>query len=160
MQKIFMVDLDACTGCRICEVMCSFEKDEAVAPSRARIKILRLDDNGLDVPVVCQHCESPPCADVCPVHAIVKVEGKGVLLETERCVGCRACTLVCPYGAIQVDATTMKSVKCDTCGGDPACVRLCPKGALHYDSPEAVNTLRRHGRMRAVVKQLLKSMEP
>lgn len=159
MKKILMVDIKACSGCRTCEVVCSFEKEKAVGPANSRIRVLKIDERGIDVPVLCQHCESPLCADVCPVNAItVRQGGQGVVLNQERCVGCRACLLACPYGAIQVHGTTGKSMKCDLCGGDPQCVKLCPKQALFYDDPEVINALQRQ-RMKLILKPFLKAGE-
>lgn len=160
MSKMFMVDLQACTGCRICEVVCSFEKEKAVRPSKSRIRILKMDEYGMDVPVICQHCQSPPCVDVCPVNAIVRLEGESrVVLHQDRCIGCRACTFVCPYGAISIDVDTGKSIKCDACGGEPQCVKLCPKKALYYDDPEVINTLKRKGQMGFILKSYLKAQD-
>jgi Fe-S-cluster-containing hydrogenase component 2 len=156
MKKIFMVDIQACSGCRLCEAVCSFEKEGAVRPSKSQIRVLKLDERGIDVPVSCQHCESPLCADTCPVNAItIKADGTGVLLKQDKCVGCRACVLVCPYGAITVDSDTGKCMKCDLCAGDPQCVKLCPKGALYYDDAEVLNSVRRHGKMKVLLKPFL-----
>ncbi len=158
MKKIFMVDIQACSGCRLCEAACSFEKEKAVGPSKSRIRVLKIDERGMDVPVLCQHCESPLCVDACPVNAItVNAGGTGVLLNQERCVGCRACLLVCPYGAVGVNGETGKSMKCDLCGGDPQCVKLCPKGALYYDDPEVLNGVRRQQKMKMILKPFLKA---
>jgi Fe-S-cluster-containing hydrogenase component 2 len=160
MKKIFMVDINACSGCRICEATCSFEKEKAVGPAHSRIRVLKIDQRGIDVPVLCQHCESPLCVDVCPVNALtVGPDGTGVFLKTEKCIGCRACLLVCPYGAINVNGETGKSMKCDLCGGDPQCVKMCPKNALFYDDPEVVNARRRQGKMKMILKPFLKAGE-
>ncbi len=161
MRKVLMVDVNACNGCRICEVACSFEKEKAVSPVRSRIRIFRVDRDGVDVPGVCQHCESPPCSDVCPMDALTRdPKTDGVVLNQERCIGCRACTFVCPYGAISLDVERKVMIKCDLCGGDPQCVRYCPKGALSYERAEVVDSLRREGRLKLFVKPLLKSKEP
>ncbi len=161
MRKVLMVDVNACNGCRICEVVCSFEKEKAVSPVRSRIRIFRVDQDGVDVPGVCQHCESPPCSDVCPMDALTRdPKTDGVVLNQDRCIGCRACTFICPYGAISLDVERKVMIKCDLCGGDPQCVRYCPKGALSYERAEVVDSLRREGRLKLFVKPLLKSKEP
>jgi len=161
MKKVLMVDVSACNGCRICEVVCSFEKEKAASPVRSSIRILRVNQDGLDVPGVCQHCESPLCRDVCPMDAITRDPvTEGVVLDPDRCIGCRACTLVCPYGAISLDVERKVMIKCDLCGGEPQCVRYCPKGALSYERAEVADSLRREGKLRQIVKPLLKSKEP
>ena len=160
MKKILMVDVNACNGCRICEVVCSFEKEKASAPTKSRIRILRVDEAGVDVPGVCQHCESPPCADICPMDAIARdPKTEGVVLNQERCIGCRACTFVCPYGAISLDVDKQVMIKCDLCGGEPQCAKYCPKGALVYERSEVVDSLRRENKLKPFVKFLLKERE-
>jgi carbon-monoxide dehydrogenase iron sulfur subunit len=160
MEKILMVDINACNGCRICEVVCSFEKEKASAPTKSRIRILRVDEAGMDIPGVCLHCESPLCADVCPMNAILRdPKTGGVILNQERCVGCRSCTLVCPYGVISLDVEKHVMMKCDLCDGEPQCVRYCPKGALLYERAEVIDALRRERSLITFVRPLLKSRE-
>ena len=161
MKKVLMVDINACNGCRICEVICSLEKEKAAAPTKSRIRILRVDEAGMDVPGVCQHCESPPCADVCPMDAITRdPKTEGVVLNQDRCIGCRACTFVCPYGVISLDVDKKVMIKCDLCDGEPQCAKYCPKGALIYDRAEVIDTLRRERSLKLFIHPLLKSKEP
>jgi anaerobic carbon-monoxide dehydrogenase iron sulfur subunit len=158
MKKILVVDINACNGCRICEVICSFEKEKVAAPTKSRIRVLRMDEAGVDVPGVCQHCESPPCADVCPMDAIARdLKTEGVVLNQDRCMGCSACTFVCPYGVISLDVDRKVMMKCDLCGGDPQCARHCPKGALIYERAEVIDTLRRERNLKLFIGPLLKS---
>lgn len=160
MKKVLMVDINACNGCKICEVVCSFEKEKASFPIKSRIRILRVDEAGMDIPGVCQHCESPPCADVCPMNAIIRdTETQGVILRQDRCIGCRACTFVCPYGAINLDVEKQVMIKCDLCGGEPQCAKYCPKGALLYERAEVIDTLRRERNLLTFVRPLLKSRD-
>jgi anaerobic carbon-monoxide dehydrogenase iron sulfur subunit len=155
MRKMFFVDVDKCTGCRICEVACSLEHGGSINPARARIHIMKMDERGVDVPVVCQHCETPLCLDVCPMNAISRDEPSGaVLVDVDRCVGCAACTLVCPYGAVIIDVETKKSAKCDLCEGDPKCVQVCPKSALLFAETSVVNSLRRRQKMDTLLRLL------
>ncbi|MDI7258483.1 MAG: 4Fe-4S dicluster domain-containing protein [Thermodesulfobacteriota bacterium] len=160
MGKILMVDINACNGCRICEVVCSFEKEKASNPIKSRIRILRVDEAGVDIPGVCQHCESPLCQDVCPMDAITRDKNtQGVILRQDLCVGCRACTFVCPYGAITLDVEKQVMIKCDLCGGEPQCAKYCPKGALVYERAEVIDALRRERCLRPLIQPLLKSKE-
>ncbi len=155
MKKVLAFDIDKCTGCRICEMVCALEKGEGCNPEKARIKIVRVDEFGLDVPGICQHCEDPPCMDVCPVEAIVRdPETKAVVLRGEVCIGCRACTLVCPYGAISMDQERGVMTKCDLCGGNPQCVEFCPKGALEYDRIDVLEARKRETRYRKILQPM------
>lgn len=158
MKRLIMVDIDACNGCRICEVVCSFEKEQASIPVKSRIRILKVDEAGIDIPGVCQHCESPPCEDVCPMNAICRDPNtEGVIINQDRCVGCRSCTFVCPYGVISLDVEKKVMIKCDLCGGDPQCVRYCPKGALIYERSEVIDTLRRERKLLSFIEPLYKA---
>ena len=160
MKKILMVDVSACNGCRICEVVCSLEKEGVSSPTKSRIRILRVDEAGVDVPGVCQHCESPPCADICPMDAITRdPKTEGVILNQERCIGCRACTFVCPYGAISLDVDKQVMIKCDLCNGEPQCAKYCPKEAIVYERSEVIDSLRREKNLKPFIRSFLKSRE-
>jgi len=58
-----------------------------------------------------------------------------VVLDRDRCIGCRICTMVCPFGVIRLDPIGEKIVKCDLCDGEPACVASCVYDALEYQDP-------------------------
>ena len=90
----------------------------------------------LDPEILCQQCEEPWCAAICPSGAISKgtdaLSGATVVtVSEEKCVGCKMCMLACPYGNIVVRAEG-HAEKCDLCGGDPQCVKFCPRGALKF----------------------------
>jgi len=140
MANILLADASKCTGCRICEMVCSLEKTGEVRPSDARCRVVREGFEAV-APVVCQHCEDAPCAAACPVGAIRRdAESGRVLLDADECVGCGECIPACPFSAIQRDHE-QNVVKCDLCGGDPQCARFCRSGALSLvpaaDAPEA-----------------------
>ena len=70
---------------------------------------------------------------VCPKHAIHRDEELNrMMVDYDRCIGCRMCVVVCPFGAMDFDGEDRKVTKCDLCDGDPLCVELCPYGALQY----------------------------
>lgn len=87
--------------------------------------------------VSCLHCGDAACVQACPVGAITKREEDGaVLVDPERCVGCRICLKVCPVGAPQFGADGIMQ-KCDLCVDyakpkeeDPPCVKVCPSRCL------------------------------
>lgn len=160
MKKILSFNISDCTGCRICEVICSLEKGEGINPAKSRIRIIRSDESGIDVPGICHQCEDPPCKDVCPVEAIRNdPETEAVILKQDVCIGCRACMLVCPYGAITMDAERRVMNKCDLCQGSPKCVEFCPKEALIYERTDVIDARNLEKRHREIIRNFAKSVE-
>jgi carbon-monoxide dehydrogenase iron sulfur subunit len=85
----------------------------------------------------CRHCEDAPCITVCPTAAIHRHQvNDPVLIDKEKCIGCKFCLMVCPFGVIDVSRDGKAVVKCDLCiertkvGQEPACVEACPTKAL------------------------------
>ncbi len=85
------------------------------------------------LPHLCHHCTRPACLDACPRDAIYKREEDGlVLIDEDRCNGCRLCVEACPYKRIYFNPVTETCQKCIGCfpriekGVAPACVRQCP----------------------------------
>jgi len=131
--KVLIVDVEKCTGCRLCEVICSFYKESECNPARSRIHVLKWEREGLDIPMLCLHCDAPVCEAVCPMNAIYKNEKTGaVLINYDLCIGCRMCVLACPFGGVSIDPEEKRVIKCDLCGGDPACVKFCSAGAIQF----------------------------
>lgn len=130
-KLIFTPDL--CTGCRACELACSFISEGIFAPAKSRIRVVRMDEDGIDIPIGCLHCEDAPCIMVCPVKAIKRhTETQAVVIDQDICIGCKECIIVCPFGAIQYDETKRLIYKCDLCQGEPECVKWCYTGAIQY----------------------------
>lgn len=135
MYYLITVDADKCTGCGICELVCSLHNEKECNPEKARIRVIRSEEEGIiyTVPVVCQQCEKPLCLELCPVTALYRDPETGaVVVSEEKCIGCRLCVYVCPFGAITVDPEKHFSVKCALCDGEPRCVEFCPGEALQY----------------------------
>ncbi len=140
MQKMIIADPMKCTGCRTCEMVCSVKKMGMVNPARARIHVVRFEEQVLEVPMFCQQCESAPCLTSCPVKAIERDETLGVMKTNyDRCIGCRTCMMVCPFGATGYDPVARKVFKCDQCDGDPTCVKFCETKALQYVDASMAN---------------------
>jgi len=142
MQKMLIVDDEKCTGCRLCEVVCSAKHDGISNPMKARIHIIKMDNDRIIVPVVCSQCEEAPCIDVCPTNARSLDGQRGmVLVDYDRCIGCKTCLTVCPFGAISFDPEKKRVISCDLCDGEPICVRFCSTQALRYVEATAANRL-------------------
>jgi carbon-monoxide dehydrogenase iron sulfur subunit len=140
MKKVLMVDHSKCTGCRLCEVVCSVKKNRAVNPARARIAVIKWESICVETPMLCQQCESAPCMAVCPVKALARDEVIGrVTIDYDLCIGCRFCVAACPFGAMGVDPLARKVIKCDLCDGDPTCVKFCETKALQYVDASTAN---------------------
>ncbi len=140
MAKVLTVDFEKCTGCRLCEVVCSVKKEGVSNPARSRLKVEKWEWEGLYIPMVCQQCEDAPCKSVCPVKAISRDEELDrLIVDYEVCIGCRACVAVCPFGAMSFDTVGKKVVKCDLCDGDPQCVRFCEVKAVEFVDSTSVS---------------------
>ncbi len=96
---------------------------------------MRIDEEGIDVPVGCEHCDNAVCMLVCPVKAIIEDKSTGaIILNPDLCIGCKQCLAVCPFGAIHYDEQKKLFYKCDLCNGEPECVKWCEtKAILYYD---------------------------
>jgi Fe-S-cluster-containing dehydrogenase component len=108
-------------------------------------------DSTQTVPVVCMHCDSPTCAEVCPSLAIKKTEDGVVQSAREpRCIGCSNCVLACPFGVPNMKVEFDMMMKCDMCydrtsvGKKPMCASVCPSQALFFGTLEEVEKLRPH----------------
>jgi carbon-monoxide dehydrogenase iron sulfur subunit len=156
MKRIIVVEPSKCTGCRLCEVVCSAAKHGAVNPIKARIAVVKWESICLETPMLCQQCESAPCMAICPVKALTPDdELTRVNIDYERCIGCRFCVAVCPFGAMGIDAADRKVIKCDLCDGEPRCVKFCETKALQYVDASLVNRTK----MRSAAERLSSLVE-
>ncbi len=131
MQKAIVPIYEVCTGCRMCELVCSLSHFDAVNPKKSNIIVVK---RGLryDLPVVCNQgigC-SEECVASCPVECIVR-EDQFVSINKDECIGCEACVEACPYDAIKMVEGI--AIKCDLCDGAPQCVEFCSLHAIKYD---------------------------
>lgn len=132
-QMILLVDYDSCSGCQSCVLMCSLIKTGIFSPSRSRVTIKKWEDQCLNIPIICEHCNAPPCATACPATAIRKNPETGIVeIDQELCIGCKACATACPYGSDTVHFINDKAVLCDLCAGNPQCSRICQQKAIAY----------------------------
>ena len=130
-----VVNAGKCTGCRTCEMACSLTHDGKCSPRLSRVRIIKWESQGVNVPSTCANCNTPYCMLVCPVGAVsVNSETGAVIMDESKCIGCRACSTVCPMGQAIYHPEKRTAIKCDLCGGDPVCAKFCPSGALSYTS--------------------------
>ena len=144
-DKVLVIDYEKCTGCRLCELVCSVFHTGASNPSRSRIKVTKWENIGIYLPITCQSCEEPFCVEVCPAKACsIDPETQRVLIDKDKCIGCRTCVLACPFGVPFFDKPEHVTVKCDFCDGNPQCVRFCDVGAVKYVDAAEVNSERQY----------------
>lgn len=136
-SKTLVIHPERCTGCGDCERACSDRQTGIRNPMRSCIRVIReFDDDTFYLPMTCQQCEDPPCLAACPNEAIFRDDVPDrVVINHQKCVGCRMCVSACPFGAMGFDEERGKSFKCDLCGGDPECVRACEAKAIEYNTP-------------------------
>jgi Fe-S-cluster-containing dehydrogenase component len=156
---VMVIDLAACDGCSECTLACNV--DHHIPAGREWLRVFRMQDSPDTTPYwfpkPCFQCDNPPCTKVCPVDATFKREDGIVLIDNERCIGCRFCMAACPYStrvfnwartgpteaelAYSPETGLPRQVgtveKCDFCpemlgaGLLPACVMACSMGAIY-----------------------------
>lgn len=98
---IWVIDLSKCKNARKCIAAC--QGAHHLYPYQYHINVLQMQDSEktapYNMPKPCQHCDNPPCVSVCPVDATFKRQDGIVLIDNERCIGCRFCIAACPYSA-------------------------------------------------------------
>jgi len=137
MYKQLVVKPEKCTGCRTCELVCSFGKVGAFAPAQSAVTVFLYDDAALSVPVMCQQCDEAPCVKICPVGALERGNDGVVAYNEGKCIVCRLCADACPMGNMLYSSVNRKMSKCDYCDGEPKCAEFCPSGALLFTEEDA-----------------------
>ncbi len=133
MEKRLVFDSSKCTGCRVCEMICSLRHTGGCNPARSRIKIINQKREGTSTLMRCRQCGKPPCVGSCPVDALSRNDATGVItVDFETCIGCNECIGACPLGGIILDPVENQIAICDLCGDDPACAQFCATGATSY----------------------------
>lgn len=106
-QWAMVIDLQKCIGCDTCTVSCKAEN--RTPPGVTYNVVLEMELGAypnvghVNVPRPCMQCDNPPCVAVCPVKATYKREDGIVVIDADRCIGCRYCMAACPYGARYFD---------------------------------------------------------
>ncbi len=168
------IDLKRCMGCHTCALGCKMQNNVPMGMLWNRI----LTDGGEDVdtargdfpnlkkswmPLACLHCENAPCVKVCPVGATYKDDDDRVLINYDRCIGCRYCMAACPYNVRVFNWQAPRRQpdfsygdapvrprgvmeKCSLCaerttkGEEPRCVEVCPAKARKFGDLDDPNS--------------------
>ncbi|MEE9237186.1 MAG: 4Fe-4S dicluster domain-containing protein, partial [Thermoplasmata archaeon] len=99
-QWVMLIDLAKCDGCGECTKGCS--REHFVPEGQEWIKVFKVQEElGAEyfLPSPCMHCENAPCVKVCPVGATFRRDDGVILIDHDRCIGCRYCMAACPYNA-------------------------------------------------------------
>ncbi len=169
-----LINLKRCIGCHACAAAC--KGAHGTPPGITRAHVTREvdgvypDARKVIVPMLCMHCENPPCIEACAVEGATYKRDDGiVVIDSEKCIGCKACVAACPYGARYyrekvddgyfgsqlneyesaiyseippgtVDKCTFCVERIDGDGSPQACVAACPAGARVFGELDALKT--------------------
>ncbi len=98
---VMVIDLSKCRNARKCVESC--QHAHHLRPEQYHNNVLKMQETentpAYYMPKTCNHCDNPPCVSVCPVDATFKRQDGIVLIDNERCIGCRFCIAACPYSS-------------------------------------------------------------
>ena len=130
-MKSLLIDLDICSKCGECGVLCSYIQHPA--------------NNGIDslrelahFALVCRRCDDEPCVASCPWEAIEKQKDRVLKRYMMRCTSCKSCSTGCPFGVIYPETIPFLVSRCDWCLGRlvgderPICLESCALGGIKY----------------------------
>ena len=159
---VMVVDLARCKNARKCINACQKWHYRPEETEWLTVKLMKDSEDGAPYwfPKQCFHCDNPPCVKVCPVDATFKRQDGLVLIDNERCIGCKFCMAACPYSTrvfnwaephlaeeikdqpysaeTGIPAKVGTVEKCDFCpdrtreGLLPPCAEACPNGVFYF----------------------------
>lgn len=96
---VMVIDLAKCKNALVCQKVCNTHHN--ITGDHAWLKVYKMQESEDTapywMPTTCMHCDHPACVTVCPVDATFKRRDGLVLIDNERCIGCRFCMAACPY---------------------------------------------------------------
>ena len=114
------VEKEKCSGCHLCELVCSLFHLRTFNVEKSAIRIERDDLNSsLNTPLVCRQCDKMKCLS--KEEADETTEKKTFLWDASR-------ASACPFHALSLFEGM--AYHCDLCGGDPQCTKVCTPGAI------------------------------
>jgi molybdopterin-containing oxidoreductase family iron-sulfur binding subunit len=158
---VMVIDLAKCKNARKCVESCQKAHQLDYHQEYMKIQLIQNNEGSSPYwfPKPCFHCDEPPCVTVCPTGATFKRDDGIVLIDNQRCIGCKFCITSCPYSArifnwghndkfddksqpyspeTQVPAAEGTVMKCDFCpdllrqGKLPYCAQACPMGVIYF----------------------------
>ncbi len=137
-----VIDQRKCVGCHTCTVACKSENNVPLGYWRSWVKGIQKgkypDVKNFYLRRLCNHCDTPPCVEVCPVEATVRRPDGVVTIYYGKCIGCGMCIAACPYDARFFNPVRHTADKCTFCthridaGMLPACVTSCIGRAITF----------------------------
>lgn len=144
-----LIDASHCTGCGACRIACQMQWQ---LPPERYYNSLEYREQGKFpmvkqeiVPIQCMHCDNAPCISVCPTRANYKRSDGIVLIDHNKCIGCKTCMIACPYHVRQLNASGVPE-KCRFCaeyaaeGGQPPCASTCMNEVRVFGDMEDPNS--------------------
>jgi carbon-monoxide dehydrogenase iron sulfur subunit len=129
-EKRIRVENEKCTGCRLCESVCSLSHERKMDLTLSRIQIDPMTENRFR-PKVCLQCQQCPPSEVCPNGAFLWDEKTRVVkILKEVCDRCGLCIPECPFSSVFEGDDNV--IVCDICEGNPRCVEVCQKQAILF----------------------------
>lgn len=158
MAKVFLIDVAKCSGCYNCQLACKDEHcgndwspyskpqpqigqfwckvSDHVCGTIPKVKIHYISQ-------LCGHCRNAACMEVCPEGAIYRRDDGFIIIDPEKCSGCKKCMEACPYDAIFFNKELNIAQKCTGCAHLldngyklPRCVEACPTDAMRFGEEE------------------------
>lgn len=149
-----LIDTRRCIGCYACRAACQNQNKISAEVTFIKYHFFEKGDYGNltveTVPTQCMHCDDAPCAQVCPTGATYITDVGTVLIDDERCIGCKYCAAACPYDArVQIHETGVID-KCRLCTqyvpytdestAMTTCVTACPTGVRIFGDLDDPNS--------------------